>query len=149
MRTIVALCLSLGALAGSTALNVYQARNAPEPVEPSVVWEVIGPAESQPCQPLAIRVGLTADQKKCFASCCPAYTEQRAQLQKGIDALVVELEKELCAENPDAERIDEIADEIGKARAEELKSCIKNILLVRKTLTPDQLRRLAECCGRQ
>jgi Spy/CpxP family protein refolding chaperone len=149
MRMIVALCLSLGALAGSTALNVYQAKSASAPAAPCPMRDMTGPAQGRPCQPLAVRVGLTADQKKCFVSSCPAYTEQRAQLQKKIDALVGELEKELSAENPDAERIDGIADEIGKARAEELKSCIKNMLLVRKTLTPDQLKRLAECCGRQ
>ncbi|NIP84474.1 MAG: hypothetical protein GTO03_02515, partial [Planctomycetales bacterium] len=52
-------------------------------------------------------------------------------------------------DKPDTQRIDQLADEIGKVRTEELKSRIQSVLLVRKTLTPSQLQRLANCCSKK
>jgi Spy/CpxP family protein refolding chaperone len=92
-------------------------------------------------------VELSPAQKQQFADCCAGYTQWRAQLCERVDDLSAELEKQLCVPNPDAERVQQLADEIGEARAQELKGRIRNILLVRKTLTPSQLARLASCCG--
>lgn len=148
MKTAIALWLSLGALTASTALNVYLARGLEELPPPCVLWGAGCTTQSQPCCPLAETVDLTAGQRQCFAMNSPAYIAQRAQTRKELDALVAELEKALRADSPDVERIHHVADEIGKARAAELKLCIDGILLVRKTLTPEQLKRLTESCGR-
>jgi hypothetical protein len=147
MTKVLALWALLGALAASATLNVYHARKEPETAVPRLIrCEVSGKA-GQACCPLVESVELTISQKQKFADCCPEYAQRRVQFAKEMDALVAKLEQELGAENPDVERIGQLADEIGRAQAAQLKCRANNILLVRETLTPDQLKRLVGGCG--
>ncbi len=149
MKTTLALCLSFGALAASAALNVYHAGQSPEAAAPYVVREGVPQA---PCRPRCVLVEtleLTPAQKQQFANCCPSFAQGRVQLHRRVDLLVAQLEEELGAEHPDTPRIHQLAKQIGEVHAEELKNRAQCIVLVRKTLTPNQLERLATYCGQE
>ncbi len=175
MKRMMTFWVLFGALAASAALNVYHAKTPTEPVLPELA-DLVGSApvdtapigttpvdttpfgiarrvviktKGPPCCPLVETVKLTATQKQEIAVCCPIYAQQRAQLDERITVLLANLERELAASNPDTARLHELADQIGELRAEELKSRVNAIVLVRKTLTPSQLERLADCCGKE
>jgi len=165
MKRMMAFWVLFGALAASAALNVYHAKTPIEPVLPEladlvgsapvdttpfgIVRRVVIKTKGPPCCPLVETVKLTATQKQEIAVCCPTYAQQRAQLDERITVLLAKLERELATSNPDTARLYELADQIGELRAEELKSRVNTIVLVRKTLTPSQLERLAVCCGKE
>ena len=99
--------LLLGALSASAALNVYQATTqysqaAPSPATP-------GETELSDVR-LIDKLELTDQQKRQFADCCPAISQQQAQLNEKITALLASLERELQASSPNNERIQQIAN---------------------------------------
>ncbi len=144
--------LLTGALAASTGLNIYHAKGdttqAPDSGCESkgcgmaVVTAVRSSTGDQPCCPSPSELSLTAEQKKRFEQCCPTSLRTCEQLETDLDELLASLEKELNAVNPDQTRAYQLADQIGKVRTGELKSRIRTVLEVRRTLTPEQLLRL-------
>ena len=148
MIKIVALWLLCGAFTASAALNVYHAKTLCEVSAPCAIRDASANAQGEPCCGLVDKVGLTATQRQQLTECCPSYMRRRAQLHTKVDELVARLDQELFAKEFDTKRIDKLVEKIGEVRVEELKSRVSSILLVRKTLTPNQLERLAGCCGR-
>ena len=148
MRRMIIEWLLFGAFAASAALNVYSVKSTPK-AEPCAPCGMVSSMPTHPRHSLVEVVQLTPDQKQQFVSCCPSYATARTQLHKRLNILVRQLEQELFAEHSDSSRIHQLADQIGQVRAEELKSRINSILLVRKTLTPGQLKRLTDCCGKK
>jgi Spy/CpxP family protein refolding chaperone len=130
----------MGLLAASVGLNVYHARARTALETPC---QAPCAQDGQPCCSLMSTLDLTADQKRQFASCCPPFTQRCSQLGQRCDTLLVKLERELGAKNPDDKRIEQLVQQLGDLRTEQLKNRIHSILLVRKTLTPKQLQRLA------
>ena len=148
MRNLTIMWFLGGALTASAALNVYSARRT-ERVPPSPVTSCACQVESnkRTCD-LIDKVGLTQEQKKRFSACCPKKDKRCIKFKKRLASLSSKLETVLCGNSPTMKDIQAIADEIGQLRAEEIKSRARRILLVRETLTNDQLERLVRCCGR-
>lgn len=135
-----------GALAASAALNVYQARLTP-PAPPAVVTPTSPEQESPKCCAIMASVDLTPQQRRQLSAGCPDYVQTCVRLDQRVGVLVAELEEALLDEKAGAERIEELVDSIGDLQAEQLMSRVRGVVMVRKTLTPCQLERLADCCG--
>ncbi len=164
MKKVLALWLFVGCFAASVAINIYHARGASQPVAPSVEPVTAddqgreaarsGPRPALPkcSQPRCIKVellGLTPAQKQQFADCCPNYSKRCGQLCQQMAKLAAQLEAEISTERPNRQRIYRLADQLGQLHAEELRNRINTILLVRDTLTADQLDKLVGYCSQQ
>lgn len=141
MKKTLAILVLVGALTASAGVNVYHTIGGytASDDEPA---RVVGPTK-RVCPSLE-ELGLTAGQRKKLSGCCGMCTNRRNELQKEIRTLIADLERELNAPSVNAERVYQLADELGELRAQELKSRVNTIVQVRETLTPSQLERLVD-----
>ena len=64
----------------------------------------------------------------------------RVGLAREADVATEKLEQVLALEPPNETRALELADHIGDLRAQQFKRFVRSILVVRRTLTPQQIR---------
>lgn len=64
----------------------------------------------------------------------------RVGLAREADRVAKELEHALSSDSPDETRALELAEYIGDLRAQQFKRFVRSIIVVRRTLTPDQIR---------
>ncbi len=147
MKTLLLQWLTFGALTASAAMNVIQAKKPAEVESPCAQAKVTMAVSGHADCSLVEKLDLTPTQMKELAERCPTYARDRAQLHDRLDKLVAKLDQTLATEKPDMKRIHWLVDEIGKARTDELRSCIKNIMTVRRTLTSCQMTVLTGCCS--
>ena len=147
MKAKMTIWLLTGALAASTALNAMSLKPeaAVQPAKPTAD-ESETASEGKRCV-LLETVQLTDDQKRRFSDCCANTRKQRMALENQIGELVASLDAQVRAEHPDMDKIRQLTDEIGKARAKLLETEISSVVFVRQTLTAEQLERLNGCCG--
>lgn len=142
MKRMVTVWVLVGVLAGSAAFNVYYVSTV------AAAGTAFGTQKAVPAEqprfvcPSAEELGLTEKQKQQITGCCGACTRQQIELERRINGLFVELERALNAEPVNEERVYELADQIADLRGRRFKSRVHSILLVRETLTRDQLERL-------
>ena len=144
MRKTVAILVLVGALGASAAINLHYTARADERGAPDIGEPTDVTAQTERVCPSLDELKLTPTQHAQLSGCCGKCRASRNQLQRKTDALVVELERELNTPSVNAERVYQLADELGELRAQELKSRVHSIVQVRETLTPSQLERLVD-----
>lgn len=135
--------LLCGALSASASLNLFNLRGEAPADDCCAAAATNG---GQFC-PLVERVKLTEAQKVRFRACCPPSSRQCLQIRDEIDEMTRQIEREICTSDPALSEIDEMTTKLSDLLADELKTRVHNILLVRSTLTDEQLQRLQRCCS--
>lgn len=142
MRKTVAILVLVGALSASATINLYYTARADERGGPDIGEPANVAAQTKRVCPSLDELNLTPTQRAQLSGCCGKCGMRRSKVKQEIDELVVKLQRELNAPSVNAERVYELADELGELRAQELKSRVHSIVQVRETLTPSQLERL-------
>ncbi len=148
MNAKLTIGLLSGALVASAALNARGlARQNDQEAVPAPAAVKDGDAGQHPCM-LMDTVQLTGEQKERLANRCAMMSPQRSALQDRVARLFEKLDAEIRAEQPNMPEVKQIVDEIEQARAELLEMEINRVVLVRQSLTAEQLERLKGCCRR-
>ncbi len=87
---------------------------------------------------LADRLGLTADQQEAIKKLQADGQRRRLEYQKNLMRLRNELRGEMLKDDPDAQRVQRLSEQIGSAQTQLRTSRLTERLALRKVLTPEQ-----------
>ncbi len=132
----VLVCVVVGSLIGSVALNVRQSSDSQEQAASSACASCHAEAAAAHAD-----VALSPQQQVSLNSCCKGDNcgERGATLRGEVSAKMTELEGALDAVEVDEQEVFRLADELGELRDECLRTTVHNILTVKRTLTPEQM----------
>jgi Spy/CpxP family protein refolding chaperone len=93
---------------------------------------------------MAEKIGLSEDQINTLKSSAESMKKEQEELEKQLKNFGLEQAKLMTAKTVDEEALFSAIEKTGKIRTDLAKVRIKHTLLVKKTLTPEQLEKLKE-----
>ena len=89
-------------------------------------------------------IGLTADQVKTLNTAITDIKSKRAKLKSQMETLAVEQVTKMAQTNVDEKAVLKLVEKIGELRTQIAKSAISELLLIKRTVTPDQMKKMRE-----
>jgi len=93
---------------------------------------------------LVQKVGLSDEQTKTLHEAVSESKKEQIRIKADMDIAAVEQADKMAQTNIDEKEIMNIVEKVGNLRTQLAKSMIKELLVVKKTLTPEQVKKVKE-----
>jgi hypothetical protein len=90
------------------------------------------------------KIGLTDDQAKTLNAAIADMKSKREKLTSQMDALALEQVTKMAQTNVDEKAVLKLVEQIGTLRTEVAKNAISELLLIKRSVTPDQMKKMRE-----
>ena len=90
------------------------------------------------------KIGLSGDQAKTLNAAMADMKSKREKLTSQMEALALEQVTKMAQTNVDEKAVLKLVEQIGALRTEVAKSAISELLLIKRTVTPDQMKKIRE-----
>lgn len=95
-------------------------------------------------QEMITKIGLTAEQTKTLNTAITENKSKRAKLKSQMETLGVEQVTKMAQTNVDEKAVLKLVEKIGELRTQLAKNAISELLLIKRTVTPDQMKKMRE-----
>jgi Spy/CpxP family protein refolding chaperone len=90
------------------------------------------------------KIGLSDDQAKTLNTAIADIKSKRATIKSQMDALALEQVTKMAQTNVDEKAVLKLVEQIGELRTQIAKSAISELLLIKRTVTPEQMKKMRE-----
>jgi hypothetical protein len=90
------------------------------------------------------KIGLSAEQVKTLNTAIKEMKSAREKIKSQMETLAVEQVTKMAQTNVDETAVLKLVEQIGELRTQIAKSAVSELLLIKRTVTPDQMKKMRE-----